>query len=108
MDWPATDDEMQVASTITRSRSPKLRKFGQAKFSKISSITNSKLNASAVSMAIEEIDLKSVGERQRTHKRKSKNRSLRLKMDSVDGSRDSKQEMDYLESEKGLRNLKVS
>ncbi len=108
MDWPATDDEMQVASTITRSRSPKLRKFGQAKFSKISSITNSKLNASAVSMAIEEVDLKSVGERQRIHKRKSKNRSLRLKMDSVDGSRDSKQEIDYLESDKGLRNLKVS
>jgi hypothetical protein len=59
-------------------------------------------------MAIEEVDLKSVGKRQRIHKRKSKNRSLRLKMDSVDGSRDSKQEIDYLESDKGLRNLKVS
>jgi hypothetical protein len=108
LDWPATEDEMQVASTITRSRSPKFRKFGQAKFSKISSISNSKLNASTISIAIEEVDLKSVGERRKLQKRKSKNRSLRLKMDSVDGSRDSKQDIDYMESEKGLRNLKVS
>jgi hypothetical protein len=63
LDWPATEDEMQVASTITRS--PKFRKFGQAKFSKISSISNSKLNASTISIAIEEVDLKSVGERRK-------------------------------------------
>ena len=61
LDWPATDDEMQVASTITRSRSPKLRKFGAAKFSKISSISNYKLNASTVSIAIEEVEANSIG-----------------------------------------------
>ena len=52
LDWPATDDDLQVNSTLRRSISPRPHLVHK----NLRSISNTKFNSSIASITVEEVD----------------------------------------------------